>query len=90
MLTLGRSSAGSYTINNTLLPASNVVNDLGVRVDTKLRFCYHYDNIVAIAHQRASLILMCFQCRDPVTLFRDFCETYSRVLFTCLVSSLQM
>ena len=47
VLALGRSSAISYTINNTLLPVSNVVSDLGVRVDTKLRFCYHYDNIVA-------------------------------------------
>jgi len=36
VLALGRSSATSYTINNTLLPVSNVVSDLGVRVDTKL------------------------------------------------------
>jgi len=39
VLALGRSSAASYTINNTLLPVSNVVSNLGVRVDTKLRLC---------------------------------------------------
>jgi len=49
-----------------------VVNDLGVRVDIKLHFCHHYDNIVTKAHQRASLILRCFQCCDPDVLFRAF------------------
>ena len=83
VLALGRSSAISYTINNALLPVSNVVSDLGVRVDTKLRFCYHYDNIVAKAHQRASLILRCFQCRDPVVLFRAFVTFVRPILEYC-------
>ena len=57
-----------------------MVNDLGVRVDTKLR-C---DNTVAKAHQRASLILRCFQCRDPVVLFRALVTFVRPILEHCL------
>ena len=83
VLTLGQSSVTFYTINNKLLPVSNVVNDLGVCVDTKLLFCYHYNNIVAKSHQRASLILKCFQCRDPVVLFHAFVTFVRPILEYC-------
>ena len=65
-------STASYNTDNTPLLVSNVANDLGVNIDPKLRFSYHYDNLVAKANQTASLILRCFECREPAVLFRAF------------------
>jgi len=84
VLTVGRTCGSSlYSINNEKLPFSNTANDLGVCVDSKLRFSCHYDNIVAKAHQRASLILRCFLCRDPSVLFRAFVTFVRPVLEYC-------
>ena len=65
-------STASYNIDNTPLPVSTVANDLGVNIAPKLRFSYRYDNLVAKAKPRASLILRCFECREPAVLFRAF------------------
>ena len=78
VLHMGRSyDSPLYVINNVALRVTDVANDLGVQVDSKLRFLHHYENVVAKAHQRASLILRCFECRDPNVLLRAF-NTYVR------------
>lgn len=46
--------------------------DLGVTVDTNLRFTKHYRLMANKASHRASLILRCFMCRDPNVLFKAF------------------
>jgi len=72
-----------YVINDVALCATDVANDLGVQVDSKLRFSHHYENVVAKAHQRASLILRCFECRDPNVLFRAFITYVRPILEYC-------
>ena len=47
-------------------------NDLGICIDSELRFKGHINNIVTKAHQRAALIKRCFRSRDPKHLFRAF------------------
>jgi len=60
VLHMGRSyDSPLYVINNVALRVTDVANDLGVQVDSKLRFSHHYENVVSKAHQRASLILKC-------------------------------
>jgi len=62
-------SSQLYSVDNMSLPCVKTVNDLGVHVDSTLRFSSHYDDIVAKAHQRAALILRCFECRKRSLLF---------------------
>jgi hypothetical protein len=47
----------SYHINNCTLPNVTSVKDLGVTMDSKLRFRFNLNSIVSKAHQRASLIM---------------------------------
>ena len=46
--------------------------DLGVTIDSKLKFKIHINGIVTIAHQRKSLILRCFLSRNTLNLIRAF------------------
>jgi len=62
----------SYSINAVVLSSVTEIRDLGVMMDNKLSFSAHYSLIVCKAHQRACLILRCFESRDPVILFRAF------------------
>ena len=81
---MGRSyDSPLFVINNVALPVTDVANDLGVQVDYKLRFSHHYENVVAKTHQRASLILRCFECRDPSVLFRAFITYVRPILEYC-------
>ena len=61
-----------YSLRAVLLPGATVAIDLGVIVDDKLCFTSHYASIVKKAHQRASLILRCFKCRDPLFLTKAY------------------
>jgi len=61
-----------YNINDIILPTVDSIRDLGITVCKNLKFNKHVDNIVARAHQRASLILRCFKSRDTTTLCRAF------------------
>ena len=61
-----------YSLRAVLLPGATVATDLGVIVDDKLCFTSHYASIVKKAHQRASLILRCFKCRDPLFLTKAY------------------
>ena len=68
----------SVHINN--IPISNVssVVDLGVTVDSDLRFKIHISNITSKANQRAALIRRStFLSRNPTNLIRAF-KTYVR------------
>jgi len=48
------------------------VKDLGITVDSELKFGKHIGNIVAREHARANLIHKCFFSRDAQTLMRAF------------------
>ena len=63
----------SYDLNGVVLPDVKSVVDLGVTVDSNLRYKLHINNIVTKAHQRACLIMRCFKSRDPTLLFKAFC-----------------
>ena len=65
-------SPHNYNINNNVLPNTNSTLDLGVTIDSDLRFQFHINNIVAKAHQRACLIMRCFKSRNADVLFRAF------------------
>lgn len=73
----------SYTINNILLPDVNIITDLGVKVSGDLKFRQNIDCLVAKAHQRSSLILRCFKCRDPLILCRAFVTYVRPILEYC-------
>ena len=64
--------------NNTV-PQVNSARNLGVIVDSHLKFDMHINHIVTRAHRLASLIHSYFISRDPSTLMRAF-VTYVRPL----------
>jgi len=55
------------------------VRDLGVTVDSHLKFDVHMNQIVTRAHRLASLIHKCFASKDPPTLVHAF-TSYVRPL----------
>jgi len=63
----------SYDLNGIILPDVKSMVDLGLTIDSNLRYKLHINNIVSKAHQRACLIMRCFKSRDPILLFRAFC-----------------
>jgi len=68
-----RNNSMSYDLNGIILPDVKSMVDLGLTVDSNLRYKLHINNIVSKAHQRACLIMRCFKSRDPILLFRAFC-----------------
>jgi len=69
----------TYSINGHLLNTVSEVRDLGVIVDSSLKFDKHISLIVRKAQQRAGLILKSFCSRDKDLLMKAFC-TYVRPL----------
>jgi len=67
----------TYSINGHLLNTVSEVRDLGVIVDSSLKFDKHMFVIVRKAQQQAGLILKCFCSRDRDLLTKTFC-TYVR------------
>jgi hypothetical protein len=61
-----------YTLCNVVLPNSSPVRDLGVLVDSKLKFAIHINTIVSRAYQRSNCIYRCFLCRDVCWLMKAF------------------
>jgi len=56
----------SYSINNVHIADSDIfVTDLGVDIDTGLKFDVHISNIVKKAYQRIALIFRGFRSRQP-------------------------
>lgn len=62
----------NFNLQSVSLHNASEITDLGIVVDSKLRFSTHYASIVKKAHQRSSLILRCFKCRDPLLLSKAF------------------
>ena len=84
ILNIGTNNAQrAYQINGTALSNALDAADLGVKVDSKLRFQKHVSAITSKAHQRAALILRCFKSRDPNLLFRAFCVYVRPILEYC-------
>ena len=75
----------NYNIDTVQLPNACEVKDLGVTVDSMLTFKSHINNIVTKAHQRASLIIRCFQSREPELLFKAFTVYVRPLLEYCSV-----
>ena len=73
VLHLGRNNIDHvYQLNGVCLPDVKEVTDLGLKIDSNLRFIKHYRLISNKAQQRASLILRTFRSRDPGLLFKAF------------------
>ena len=66
-------------VGNNTAPQVDSARDLGVIVDSSLKFDMHINHIVTRAHRLASLIHKYFISRDPSTLMRAF-VTYVRPL----------
>jgi len=62
----------SYEIGGVVLPVNTEFVDLGVTMDSRLRFDNHILTMVHKAHIRAALIRRCFISRDQNLLFRAF------------------
>jgi len=66
-----------YSVNNVPLSHVDKVRDLGIIVDSSLKFDKHISLIVHKAMNRSRLILKCFHSRDRVLLTIAF-RTYVR------------
>ena len=73
----------TYELNDTDLPNNKDVTDLGILVDSNLRFTKHYRVVTNKAHHRASLILRTFKSRDPNLLFKAFTAYIRPLLEYC-------
>ena len=79
-MTIGPHKAPAiYTLGTTPITPAESVSDLGVTIDSKLKFKNHIRNIVSKANQRKSLTLRCFLSRNPSNLSRAF-KIYTRPL----------
>jgi len=59
-----------YSLAECIIPTHNAVKDLGVMVDSDLKFTLHINNIAARAHSRANLLHKCFVSKDRDSLLR--------------------
>lgn len=66
-----------FWINNHRLSRVGTIRDLGVLIDSSLKFVHHIDNITRKAAIISKLILASFSSRDPDILKKAFC-TYVR------------
>ena len=60
--------------------------NLGVTIDSRLKFSTHINGIAAKAHRRANLIIRCFMSRDLTSLIRAFTTYVRPVLEYCTVA----
>ena len=73
----------SYTIGGVVLPVNTESVDLGVTMDSKLRFDTHILTMVHKAHIRTALLRRCFRSRDQNLLFRAFTVYVQPLLEYC-------
>jgi len=66
-----------YHVDHVVLNTVDKVRDLGIYIDSKLKFAEHINLMVAKAHRRANQILRCFLSRDNEILVKAF-VTYVR------------
>jgi len=62
----------AYTLGGVQLPDTFETTDLGIIIDSQLRFDKHITSMVRKAHIRAALIKRCFKTRDHNLLFKAF------------------
>jgi len=80
ILTIGpHQQPTNFVIDNIHIAQADHVCDLGVTIDSQLKFRKHISNIVSKANQRKSLILRSFLSRNPANLIRAF-KVYIRPL----------
>jgi hypothetical protein len=61
-----------YSLNGTQLKSSLHVRDLGVEIDSSLKFDHHLNNIVTRAYQRINLLFRGFVTKDALFLKKCF------------------
>ena len=66
-------------LDGNYIAQSHNVRDLGITIDSDLKFKNHIHSIVTTASQRSALILRCFLSRNPDSLVRAF-KVYVRPL----------
>jgi len=81
--TITTSVSCDYAIDGYKLQWSNCTRDLGVHMDTELKFTQHISKIVHIGHSRAALILKCFLNNIPEVLVKAFCTYVRPILEYC-------
>jgi len=86
VLEIGKPGGAQYRIDSwSVVPVKNVV-DLGVTIDSRLKFSTHINGIAAKAHRRANLIIRCFMSRDLTSLIRAFTTYVRPILEYCTVA----
>jgi hypothetical protein len=76
ILNLGKhTNTSAFTISNHSIANVDSVKDLGIYVDSDLKFTRHINDIVSKAKQRSSLINRSFLSRSPSNLIRAY-KTY--------------
>ena len=73
----------NYVLNAHMLEKVDVVRDLGVHVDSYLKFDRHISFIVHKAMTRARLIVKCFLSRYRELLFKAYCVYVRPLLEYC-------
>jgi len=73
------SMTSTYNIDSNILPTVSTVTDLGVDVDSKLKFSIHINRVVRKAMTRSYLLARCFVSHDTNTLVKAF-KVYVRPL----------
>ena len=68
-----------FHLDHNIITQADYVCDLGVTIDSKLKFKKHINGIVSRANQRKCLVLRCFLSRNPINLVKAF-KTYVRPL----------
>ena len=80
-----------YTLNGHAIKYLHSTRDLGIEVDSSLKFSSHVDNVVTKAYQRLGILFRGFSTRNSDFLLRAYKNVYSpnfRVLFVDLESIL--
>lgn len=76
-LYLGKNNNHIYFLNNSEIPSTETVKDLGVTVDNKLCFSKHIGNITKIAYLKLNQILRILKTRNLKILIQAY-KTYVR------------
>jgi len=76
-------------LGNNTVPQVNSARDLGVIVDSCLKFDIHINHIVSRVHRLANLVHKSFISRVPSTLMRAFvkCQNIARICALCLITA---
>ena len=73
----------SYSVRSHQLESTTSIRDLGVYIDSNLKFNSHIDHVVRTASIRARLIHKSFFSRDQTLLCRAFCVYVRPILEYC-------